>query len=240
MLYLNTEKPPFNNKNFRKALSYSIDRQSLVDHIFQLGEKPAMALFSGDLAVTDKPYFKDGNIKLAKKHLDRALIEMGMTLQDLPTLTLSQRESLFSSTVNQAIQQQLHTNLGVHVEIDQTDAAVLISRMCKGDYEFGAMTWCSMIKDPIYTLDAFRYRDSTMNICFWEHPTYQDFPEKVDNEIDLEKRREYMHHAEALLMEEMPVIPLCFDKAHFLCNKRLKGAYISFIGQFELRYAYFE
>ncbi|MDJ0652031.1 MAG: peptide ABC transporter substrate-binding protein [Simkaniaceae bacterium] len=240
MFFLNSEKPPFNNKNFRKALAYAIDRQSLVDHIFQLGEKPAMGILNADIAVTDKPYFENGNIELAKKHLDRALLEMGMALEDLPTLTLSQRDGSFNLTVNQAIQQQLHANLGLHVEIDQLDFPVHMNQMIKGDYEIADITWSSVIKDPSYTLNVFRYRNSDMNVSFWEHLTYQDLLKEADEEIDLEKRREHLHLAEMLLMEEMPVIPLCFSKIYFACNKHLKGVYISSLKEIDFRYAYFE
>nr|MDJ0652448.1 peptide ABC transporter substrate-binding protein [Simkaniaceae bacterium] len=239
-LLLNTEKFPFNNKNFRKAVSYAINRQSLVDHIFQLDEKPAMGILNGDLSVTDTPYFEDGNVELAKKHLDQALLEMGTTLEDLPTLTLSQRDTTFSSTVNQAIQQQLYATLGLRVKFDQADWLIHLDRVVKGDYEFAEMKWFSVIRDPSYTLDAFRYRNSNVNMSFWEHPTYQYLLNQADNEIDPEKRWGYLHRAEALLMEEMPVVPICFDKAHFLCNKHLKGVYISPSKEFEFRYAYFE
>ncbi|MDJ0652030.1 MAG: peptide ABC transporter substrate-binding protein [Simkaniaceae bacterium] len=239
-LYLNNEKPPFNNKNFRKAVSYAINRQSLVDHIFQLGEKPAMGILNEDLAIIDKPHFKDGHVELAKKHLNQALLEMGMTHENLPTFTLSHRDGASNSTLNQAIQRQLHVNLGLHVEIDRADWPVFFDRVLQGDYECAEIRYYSRIKDPSYMLDPFRYRDPSINMARWEHPTYKNLLEKADDEIDLEKRQEYLHLAEALLMEEMPVVPLCFDKFHFLCNKHLKGIYISPLREFDLRYAYFE
>ncbi|MCP5504396.1 MAG: peptide ABC transporter substrate-binding protein [Chlamydiales bacterium] len=238
--FVNTEKPPFNNKNFRKAVSYAINRKSIADHIFQLGEEPAMGILNGDLAVYDKPYFEDGNIELAKEYLDRALKEMGTTLEDLPPITLSQRACLFTSRVNQAVQQQLYANLGLHIEIDQADWPVHFNRMSKGDYEFGEMGWNSWLKDPIYMLDTFRNRSFATNMSRWEHPIYQEFLRKSDNEIDPEKRKEYMHQAEEFLMEEMPVIPLCFNKLHFMCNEHLKGIFISPLKEIDFRYAYFE
>ncbi|MDN3509010.1 MAG: hypothetical protein P0S93_03185 [Candidatus Neptunochlamydia sp.] len=48
-------------------------------------------------------------------------------------------------------------------------------------------------------LDTFRYRSFATNVSCWEHPTYQDFLRKSDNEIDVEKRREYMHRARRVL-----------------------------------------
>lgn len=238
--FVNTEKPPFSNKNFRKAVSYAINRQSIADHVFQLGEEPAMGILNSDLAVSDKPYFEDGNIDLAKEYFDRALTEMGTTLENLPTITLSQRACLFTSRVSQAVQQQLYANLGLRVEIDQADWPVHFNRMSKGDYEFGEMGWNSWLKDPIYMLDTFRNRSFATNMSRWEHSTYQGLLRESDNEIDPEKRREYMRQAEEFLMEEMPVIPICFNKLHFMCDKHLKGVYISPLKELDFRYAYFE
>ncbi len=238
--FVNVEKPPFNNKNFRKAVSYAINRESIAEHIFQLGEEPAMGILNGGLSVQDKPYFEDGNIELAKEYLALALDEMGTTIEKFPTIVLSQRACLFTSRVNQAVQQQLNSALDLHIEIDQADWPVHFNRMSKGDYEFGEMGWNSWLKDPIYTLNAFRNRSSAINISRWEHPVYQEVLKKSDNEIDPEKRREYLCQAEALLMEEMVVIPLCFNKLHYLCNDQLKGVYISPLKEIDFRYAYFE
>lgn len=238
--FVNTEKPPFDNKNFRKAIAYALDRKSIAEHVFQLGEVPAMGILNGELAVYDSPYFQDANIEEAKRHLDLALKEMGTTLDNINPIRLSQRACLFTSRVDQAVQQQLYENLGLEIEIDQADWPVHFTRMSKGDYEFGEMGWNSWLRDPIYMLDTFRNRSCATNMSRWEHPVYQELLKKSDFEIDQDKRREYLHQAEAFLMEEMPVIPLCFSKLHFLCSDRLKGVYISPMKEIDFRYAYFE
>lgn len=71
--FLNTEKPPFNNKNFRKAVAYALDRKSMAQHVFQLGEEPAMGILNKGISVQDTPYFEDCNIELAKEFLKKAL-----------------------------------------------------------------------------------------------------------------------------------------------------------------------
>ncbi|MCP5506532.1 MAG: peptide ABC transporter substrate-binding protein [Chlamydiales bacterium] len=235
--FVNTEKPPFDNKNFRKAVAYALDRRTIAEHVFQLGEVPAMGILNGEIAVSKTPYFQDANIDEAKRYLALALQEMGKTLDQINPIVLSQRSCLFTSRVDQAVQQQLFQNLGLVVEIDQADWPVHFNRMSKGDYEFGEMGWNSWLRDPIYMLDTFRNRSLATNMSRWEHPTYQELLRKSDFEVDQEKRKEYLHQAEAFLMEEMPVIPLCFNKLHYLCNDRLKGVYISPMKEIDFRYA---
>ncbi|MBF5059661.1 peptide ABC transporter substrate-binding protein [Candidatus Neptunochlamydia vexilliferae] len=238
--FLNTEKPLFNNKNFRKALAYAINRDEIASHIFQLGERPAMGILNGVLSLQEAPYFEDGNVKLAKEHLEKALEEMEMTADEIPKIVLSQRSCIFTSRVNQAIQEQLRAVLGLKVEIDQVDWPLHFSRVSKGNYEFGEMPWHSWLKDPIYMLDTFRSKSVATNMSRWEHPHYQEILTLSDNEIDPEKRKEYLREAEAFLMEELPVIPLCFMKQHYLKNPKLQGVYVSPLKEIDFRYAFFQ
>ncbi len=49
-----------------------------------------------------------------------------------------------------------------------------------------------------------------------------------------------MRRAEEFLMDEMPIIPLCFNRFYFLSRKHLKGIHISPSTDLDFRYAYFE
>lgn len=238
--FLNTEKPPFNNKNFRKAIAYALDRESLTQHVFQFGESPAMGILNGEIAVHAFPYFKDSNLVAAKKHLDLALEEMGLTLETLPPIQMSQRSCLFTSRVTQAVQEQLRKNLGIQVEIDHADWPVHFVKVQKGDYQMGEMPWHSWLRDPIYMLDTFRDKSQGINMSRWEHPDYQELLTLSDYETDLVKRKEYLQKAEAFLMEEMPILPVCYTKYFYLQNPELKGVYLSPLREIEFRYAYFE
>ncbi len=237
--FLNTEKFPFNNKNFRKAVAYAINRKQIVEHVLKLGETPAMGILSKGFVVQKEPYFEDGNTMLAKKHLSKALEEMGTTADKLPPIILSQRANLLTSRVSQVIQDQLRVTLGLKVEIDQADWPVHLNRVSKGDYEIGEMSWYSLLNDPIYMLNTFRERHLASNMSRWEHPRYQELLKLSDNEIDPEKRKEYLREAEALLMEELPVIPLCFMKQCYLKTPKLQGVYVSPLKEVDFRYASF-
>ena len=104
----------------------------------------------------------------------------------------------------------------------------------------GEMPWHSWLKDPIYMLDTFRSRDLGINMSRWENPEYKELLVLADHEIDPVKRKEYLHQAESFLMEEMPIVPICFTKLFYLSNPRLKGVYLSPLKEIEFRYAYFE
>ena len=238
--FLNTAKPPFNNKNFRKAISYALDREALTKHIFQIGESPAMGILNAEIALQSAPYFEDKNLAAAQEHLNLALEEMGYTLETLPPIEISQRSSPFNSRVIQAIQDQLRKDLGVEVKVNHADWAVHFTNIQEGNYQMGEMIWHSWLCDPIDMLNTFRNKSDTANMSRWEHSHYQRLLNLADCETDIDKRNGYLQQAEKLLMEEMPIVPVCYTKYFFIQNPNLKGVYVSSLGEIRFRYAYFE
>jgi oligopeptide transport system substrate-binding protein len=239
-MFLNTERTPFNNKNIRKAFAYAINRKEITDHVFQLGEVPALGILNSELALHEGPYFDDGNVEKAREYFERGLKEMGMTKEEISPITFSQRSSIFTLRITQALQQQLKEALGIQLEIEQADFPVHFNKLAKGDFLIGEIGWNSWLRDPIYMLDTFRKRSFATNMSRWEDERYKEYLDKSDHEIDPFKRKQYLQQAEELLMEEMPVIPLCFNTLSFMKNPKLKDVYVSPLKEVDFRYAYFE
>ena len=55
-----------------------------------------------------------------------------------------------------------------------------------------------------------------------------------------EKRELLLHQAESVLMEDMPIIPLFFQKNYCLINKKLKNFWITPFGEVSFGQAHFE
>jgi len=205
-----------------------------------MGERPATGILARDFHIQETPYFEDGNLEKARFHFKLALQELGLQANELPKITLSTYTIGVSKRLNQAIQEQWHQAFGIDVALDPKEWAVHYTKIAKGDFQVGQMQWFSWIYDPIYFLDTFRTKSFATNMSRWEHPKYQHLLDLVDYEVDAEKRREYINEAEALLMEEMPIIPLCFTQICYMTNPKLKGVYISPLRELDFRWAYFE
>ncbi|EKS54290.1 oligopeptide ABC transporter substrate-binding protein precursor, partial [Citrobacter freundii ATCC 8090 = MTCC 1658 = NBRC 12681] len=71
---MNTEMPPFNNVNIRKAFALAIDRQTLIDNVVQGKQAPALAHVpfgfpepeGGDFREKGGDFIKDNDIEQAK------------------------------------------------------------------------------------------------------------------------------------------------------------------------------
>jgi len=238
--FLNTEIYPLNNKSLRKALAYSINRSEIAEHVLQMGERPAMGILAEGFNIQTDPYFDDGNLKKAREYFNQALQELDIKKEEFPKLTISISTRVASSRLNQAIQQQWHDALGIDVELDSKEWPVHFTKLSKGDFQVGEVQWVSWLYDPIYLLETFRIKSFATNMSSWEHPEYRHLLDLADNEVDVERRKELLRRAETFLMEEMPVIPICFSRVCYMKNPKLHGVYISPLKELDFRWAYFE
>lgn len=64
----------------------------------------------------------------------------------------------------------------------------------------------------------------------FSNAAYDALIEKAYNERDLEARAEYLHDAEELLLQEMPIIPLTFGQCHYLVSSKIKNVEVGYYG----------
>ena len=223
LLVFNTGKHPFNNKNLRKALAFAISRRNISKQLFTKSKLPALGL----IAEGKNNYIKDGDYVSAQLLFNSALAELGLTNETFPEVILSYCPTLYQPSIMHMIQQDWEATLGIRVKLDPVDKGLLYNQMLKGDYQIGGMFWVSIIRDPIYTLDFFRPVHRKMNVSRWEDRPYLSMLKATDHEVDLNKRNRLLEEAEAYVMEEMPVIPICFGSALYMKQPTLANIGVS-------------
>lgn len=239
-LFLNTQALPFNNKKVRQAFAYAINRQALTQHVLREEEKPAMSVLPYTLAQQKEPYFADNQGTKARELLIEALQEMGLTIEDLPEITINVSNETTHITIAEALQQQWLETLGVFVQIEHQDWKAHYGKLQNGDFQIGGMGWHSWLRDPIYILQTFRYREDGVNMSRWENAKYQALLKASEQELKISKRKEYFHQAEALLMDEMPVIPLYFTTISYMKNPKLHDVFVSELNEVDFRWTHLE
>lgn len=239
-LFINTEKYPFHNKNLRKALACAIDRKAIVEHVLHGSEKIATGIINSKFMLQKAPYFEDGNNIIAKQYFKKALDELGITAGEFPPISISIETSEFSFRLIQAIQQQWQQILGVKVNLIRSDWAVYFNNVASGNFAVGLMAWFSWIDDPIYLLNTFREKKLATNMSRWENSLYKQYLDQSDYEIDPVVRMKYISDAEALLIDEMPVIPLHYKTLSYMVNPHLKNYSVTPLFEVDFKYAYFD
>lgn len=236
----NTESFPFQNKQMRRAFAYAINREIITRYVLQCNESPAFAILSYLMTGIKSFYFGDNNQKLAIQLFNEALSEMGITKEQLPEITINYSMGPINQRVAEAIQEQWSQIFDLKIMLEHQEWKVHFEKMKKGNFQIGGSGWQSWLRDPIYTMQAFRYKSDGINMTRWENLKFQELINAAEQEIDQVKRLDLFKQAEAIIMEEMPVIPIYFTTIAYAKNEKLKNVFISELNEIDFRWAYFE
>ena len=237
---LNSDVKPFNNAKVRKALSMSIDRQSLVDNVSQGGQTPAFGVIpagindvSGDFNENSGTLFEE-NVEEAKKLLAEGLAEEGMS--SLPEFTILFNTSDAHKAIAEAVQAMWKENLAVDVTLENVEFQVKLDREKAGDYQISRAGWVGDYVDPMTFLDLW-VTDGAYNDARYSNPEYDALIDAAKKEMDPAKRSEQMHKAEEVLINDMPIIPIYFYTKPFLTKEYVTGIYTPINSYPQFKYA---
>lgn len=235
----NTERVPFNNVKIRKAFAYAINRQEIIDNVAQANQLPAMGAVPPSVAVFKQDgYFKDNDVDTAKKLLAEGMKELGIT--KLPPITLSFNTSDGHKKIAEAIQDQWKKNLGVDVTLENKEWKVYIEDLHQGKFQIGRMGWLADFNDPITFLELYKEKMGGNNDTRWENAKYKELLNQSAKETDPAKRKEILAQAEAILMDEMPIMPIYFYTQSWVKKDEVKGVFIDATGNVDFKWAYIE
>lgn len=242
---INNDHFPLHNVNIRKGLAYCIDRQAIVEHVMQVGHRPATSF----VPPLYDPFFnrERGLIKITddmaekgRVFFEKGLKEEGLTPSQFPELTLFFNSNREHQKVAEAIQQQWKEHLGINIVLEQADWKVYLNRMEKQDYEIARAAWVGEFSDPIAFLIIFNTNSPDgNNQTGWSHSHYTHLLEKSHEELDPFKRSELLLEAEELLIEHMPIIPIYYIEGLCVKSPHLNDVVITSCGSIDFKWAYF-
>lgn len=238
---INNNKKLFKNKKLRQALSYAIDRESIVKNVFDFTAHPSMSVLPKVQNLTNSIYLKK-DIELAKTLFQEALEELNITRKEFPVIELGMiNDSELASRICQAFQSQWREVLGIdNLIIKSLETNVYFNEINKGNYDLGFMGWVSLVLDPIFILNSFKNKSDIMNKSNWENPEFQTILDKSNYALGSLERIRLLIDAEKILIDEVPTIPICSIKKRFAKNPKLKGEILSLLQSVDFKSAYFE
>lgn len=202
--WLNTKRPPLDNPKLRRALSLAINRQDLVDHVTQANQIPTQDLVPDGLAGYEglnRPIFDP---EAARRLLKEAGYESG---EDVPEVTLTYNTSEGHKQIAEAIQQMWKQELGVTVTIENQEWNVYLKNTQMMNFQIGRMGWIGDYADPFTFLELLM-EDCGNNHSNWSSQEYDNLLRESNQQTDPQTRLAMMREAEALAMEQQPMIPL--------------------------------
>ncbi|KYH35997.1 oligopeptide-binding protein OppA precursor [Clostridium tepidiprofundi DSM 19306] len=202
------------DKRVRKALALAINRKDIVEKITKGGQIPATSFVPPAIAENkegkdfkDKDYYPpEGNVEEAKKLLSDAGYADG---KGFPTITLLYNTNQGHQNIAMAVQDMWRKNLGINVELQNQEWKVFQVTRTNKDYEIARHGWIGDYVDPMTFLDMWT-TTSGQNDAGWSNSKYDELIKKAKMDSKQANRMKYMHEAEDILIDEMPVIPIYY------------------------------
>ncbi len=237
---VNCRRPPLDNVDLRRALALALDRAAICERVLGLGETPAYTYVPpaaiplmarrgpGGESVLYEPAGGLGQAldaaareRLAREHLTRSGFDR--VAAERPIKLAYATDSSLQRRVCEAVQQQWETVLGIRVELQPTEVAVLSRDIRNLDYDVARSDWFGDYMDPGTFLDMY-VTGSGQNRTGWSSGEYDRLIAAAAGERDDARRFALFRQAEALLCnDQLPIIPVYFKTGNYLLRPGLGG-----------------
>lgn len=233
---LNTTKPPLDDVRVRKALAYSIDREQITSKVTKGGQIPAFHFTppfeNGYQATSNIPY----DIEQAKALLAEAGYPNG---EGFPPITIMYNTMEDHQKIAVVIQQMWKRALNINVNIQNQDWKVFLATLRTGDYQVARSGWVGDYYDPNTFLDVF-VTDGGNNKTGWSNARYDELIALAANTVDEQQRLAYFQEAEALLVEEVPTIPIYTYATNSLVHPSVKNWHNNLMDYYSYKHVYLD
>ncbi|MFN0067800.1 MAG: peptide ABC transporter substrate-binding protein [Limisphaerales bacterium] len=204
---VNTTRGPLQDPRVRRALALAIDREALCENVLRDGSLPAYHMVPPGMAGYTSPPFAAGkDVAEAQRLLAEAGFPEG---RGFPEFALNFNTSEKHRAIAEAIQEMWRKHLGIRVTLANTEWKVYLDNERTMNYDFSRAGWIGDYVDPNTFLDLWKTGDGN-NKTGWGSPRYDVLIARAAATADPAERRRIMAEAEAVLVAELPVIPIYF------------------------------
>lgn len=224
-LSVNCLRKPFDDPRVRNALGMAIDRETLVNKVIRIGQRPAYNLVPPGMpgysyAAQARFHTLPMTARIARA---KSLLAQAGFGPDNPLSfefnIYNTREWRQWATVLQFMWRQV----GVNMRIAALDSQVLYDYLRKKDYTLASAGWIADYRDPKNFLFLFETATTDLNYGSYSNARYDALVAAADRIRDPQARLKSMADAEQILMDQMGVIPLMHDVTRDLVSLQVHG-----------------
>jgi oligopeptide transport system substrate-binding protein len=215
---INLTRPPLNDKRIRRALALAINREVIVEKVTRQNQKPAynacppMESFTSPVRLT-------GDLAEARRLLAEAGYPEGKGLRPIELLYNTSQNH---KKIAEALQQMWRQNLGVDISLVNQEWKVYLDSQDTLSYDLSRAGWIADYVDPNTFFDLWRTGDGNNDTGF-ANAEYDRLLEEALGTSDQAARRAIYARMDAILMDELPIIPLYFYTRTYAANPRLQA-----------------
>lgn len=224
-------RPMMEDPKVRKAIAHGIDREEIVNTIFEGG----LAKACGTPLPPSVPGY-DASLEELSPAFDveaaKALLEEAGWVEGDDGIREKDGEKLapelYTNTSNTfgqlatLIQAQLR-NIGMDVQVNQLEMAALLDFTPRGEHDMLLLSWGWSDPDVLY-LFLSTDRIETSNRVHYTNPDFDALLVEGQQTLDQEARMAVYLEAQKILLEDLPWVPLYQPVAKTAVAKRVQGA----------------
>jgi oligopeptide transport system substrate-binding protein len=223
---LNSSKAPFNDVKVRQALAMVIDRELIAEQIWGETMQPAYSFMApgignyGEAVTVDwKDTSPIDREEKAKELLKEAGFGPGKPLKvEIRYNTTDNNRNTVVAIANQ------WKTIGVETSFINTDAKTHFAHLRDGgDFDAARYGWIADVSDPSNYLFLVKSDNTGFNAGKYKNPEFDKLLDQAAAELDLKKRADIFAKAEAILVKDMPWIPIMHYGNKNLISPKLVG-----------------
>lgn len=230
-LGFNMDDPVVGDRLVREAVAHALDRQAIIHYVLGDAARPASALLP--------PEHWAGNPDLPLLAYDPAraralLAQAGYSAQKRPRIEYKTSSDAFRLRLATIIQQQMG-EVGIDVALSSYDWGTFYGDIKTGQFQMFSLAWVG-IKTP----DIFHYAFHGSQVPPAGANRGRFRSEQADKLIDAaaaaespSEQAQYYRKLQALLLEELPYVPLWYEDHVFVAHRNITGYTMASDGNYD-------
>jgi peptide/nickel transport system substrate-binding protein len=203
---LNTSKPPLNDVKVRQALNYATDKEAIIKNVYfgqaKVMNSPIPQGTYYDKNLVGYPY----DLEKAKALMASSSGSKGFTMD----MQVRSGNTNFANTA--VILKEAWAKLGVTVNIQTLDTAVVRTNYRAGDFMSTPTAWTNDMNDPTEIVN-YAMRGGASPFAYWtryNNPDLNDKITKADLEQDATKRAALYAEIQKIYSEAAPIASIAY------------------------------
>ncbi|WP_145250459.1 peptide ABC transporter substrate-binding protein [Aeoliella mucimassa] len=221
MYKLNVARGALADKRVRLALSLSLDREEIIRTAVRGPQKPAHSLVPPGVVGYTSPHMPTPDAERARQLMADAGFPGGSGFQNL-TILYNTNDS--HEAIAELMRKQWQEELGINVTLRNMAWAAYQDKLRLTEYDVGRQGWIADYNDANTFLDLF-VSDNENNQTNWANDRYDELIKQAESEPNPQRRNEILQEAEAIVLDEMPIIPLYYYYSRNMVKPHVRGFY---------------